>query len=112
MRPRATAFPKLAAPIVIGPLTLPNRVMMGSMHTGLEGHDDESSFDRLGRFYAARARGGVGFIVTGGFSPNRAGRLKDEPATLDSDGQVHLHRRVTQAVHAENGRIILQLLHS
>src|SRR5262245_33920869 len=85
---------------------------MGSMHTGLEGHQTQESFDRLARFYAARARGGVGLIVTGGFAPNEAGRLKDEPATMEATEHVRLHRRITDAVHAEGGLIVLQLLHA
>jgi 2,4-dienoyl-CoA reductase (NADPH2) len=103
-------FAHLAQPIVVGPLSLPNRVIMGSMHTGLEGH--EQGFEQLARFYAERARGGTALIVTGGFSPNRAGRMKDEPSTLESMQQANLHRRITDAVHAEGGRIVLQILHS
>ena len=85
---------------------------MGSMHTGLESRQTERGFDQLARFYAARAKGGAGLIVTGGFSPNYAGRMKDEPSTMERPEHVPLHRRVTAAVHAEGGAIILQLLHS
>jgi 2,4-dienoyl-CoA reductase (NADPH2) len=107
-----THFAHLAQPIRLGATTLRNRTIMGSMHTGLEGHQTEAAFDQLARFYAARARGGIGLIVTGGFAPNEAGRLKDEPATMETDRQVALHRRITQAVHADGGAIVLQVLHA
>ena len=68
-----TSFPLLAQPLTVGAVTLANRMVMGSMHTNLEG--DPGHFDQLGRFYAARAAGGAGLIVTGGFSPNAAGRI-------------------------------------
>ncbi len=109
---QSTAFPHLAAPITLGGVRLRNRIVMGSMHTGLEGHQTENSFDQLARFYAARAKGGAGLIVTGGFSPNHAGRMKDEPSTMERAEHVPLHRRITDAVHAEGGAIVLQLLHS
>ena len=109
---QSTAFPHLAAPITLGGVRLRNRIVMGSMHTGLEGHQTENSFDQLARFYAARAKGGAGLIVTGGFSPNHAGRMKDEPSTMERAEHVPLHRRITDAVHAEDGAIVLQLLHS
>jgi 2,4-dienoyl-CoA reductase (NADPH2) len=107
-----TAYPHLMQPITLGGVRLRNRIVMGSMHTGLEGHQTEDAFDRLARFYAARAKGGAGLIVTGGFSPNHAGRLKDEPATMQTAEHVALHRRITDAVHAEGGAIVLQLLHA
>ena len=100
----------LLRPLKVGPITLPNRVVMGSMHTGLEGHPER--FDRLARFYAERAKGLVGLIVTGGFAPNFAGRMKDEPGTLESEDQVAAHNTVTSAVHAAGGRIVVQLLHA
>lgn len=96
--------------IRVGSTMLPNRVVMGSMHTGLECHPER--FDELGRFYAERAKGGVGLIVTGGFAPTFAGRLKDEPGTFDSPDQVEAHRTITDAVHAAGGRILLQILHA
>jgi 2,4-dienoyl-CoA reductase (NADPH2) len=83
---------------------------MGSMHTGLEGHPDR--FEELGRFYAERARGGAGLIITGGFAPNHAGRMTSEPGTFDRDEQVPAHRKITEAVHAAGGRILLQILHA
>ncbi|MEX2628960.1 MAG: FAD-dependent oxidoreductase [Tistlia sp.] len=100
----------LLQPVQVGSHRLPNRVVMGSMHTGLEG--DLERFDELARFYGERARGGVALIVTGGFSPNRAGRLKEEPSTLDSPGQVPAHRKIAEAVHAHGGRVLLQILHA
>ena len=112
MASSGTHFAHLAQPIRIGATTLRNRTIMGSMHTGLEGHQTEAAFDQLARFYAARARGGIGLIVTGGFAPNEAGRLKDEPATMETARHVALHRRITQAVHADGGAIVLQVLHA
>jgi 2,4-dienoyl-CoA reductase (NADPH2) len=100
----------LAQPLKVGSITLPNRVVMGSMHTGLEAHPER--FDELARFYGDRARGGAGLIITGGFSPNFEGRMKDEPGTFDSEGQVAAHRKIADAVHANGGRIVLQLLHA
>jgi 2,4-dienoyl-CoA reductase (NADPH2) len=97
-------------PIAVGALTLPNRIVMGSMHTGFEAHPER--FDELARFYAERARGGTGLIVTGGFSPNFAGRLKDEPGTFDRRDQIPAHKRITAAVRDSGGRIVLQLLHA
>ncbi len=112
MTSNGAAFPHLAQPIRVGAMTLRNRTVMGSMHTGLEGHQTEAAFDQLARFYAERARGGVGLIVTGGFAPNEAGRLKDEPATMETAAHVELHRRIADAVHAEGGAIVLQVLHA
>ena len=112
MTSHGAEFAHLAQPIRLGAVTLRNRIVMGSMHTGLEGHQTEASFAQLARFYAERARGGVGLIVTGGFSPNEAGRLKDEPATMQTAEHVRLHRRITDAVHADGGLIVLQVLHA
>jgi 2,4-dienoyl-CoA reductase (NADPH2) len=106
----STDYSALLQPIRVGRVTLPNRIVMGSMHTGLECHPER--FDELGRFYAARAKGGAGLIVTGGFSPCHAGRMKDEPGTFERPDQVDAHRRITEAVHAGGGRIILQILHA
>jgi 2,4-dienoyl-CoA reductase (NADPH2) len=88
---------------------LPNRVLMGSMHLGLE--EVDGGFEKMAAFYAERARGGAGLIVTGGVSPNQAGRPFDVGATMDSAEDVEQHRLVTRAVHDEGGRIALQLLH-
>ena len=100
----------LLRPIAVGKVTLANRVVMGSMHTGLESHPER--FDELGRFYAERAKGGVGLVVTGGFSPTFAGRMKDEPGTFERPDQVDAHRKIVAPVHAAGGRIILQILHA
>ena len=104
-----TAFPRLFEPLTVGSLTLPNRVLMGSMHLGLE--EVDGGFEKMAAFYAERARGGVGLIVTGGISPNQAGRPFDVGATMDSAEDVEQHRVVTRAVHDEGGRIAMQILH-
>jgi 2,4-dienoyl-CoA reductase (NADPH2) len=104
-----TAFPHLFEPLTAGSLTLPNRIVMGSMHLGLE--EADGGFEKMAAFYAERARGGVGLIVTGGFSPNHAGRPFDVGATMASSDDVEKHRLVTRAVHDEGGRIALQILH-
>lgn len=105
-----TSFPLLAQPLTVGAVTLANRMVMGSMHTNLEGNPGH--FDQLGRFYAARAAGGAGLIVTGGFSPNAAGRLKDHPCVMASAADAAHHRRITGPVRAAGGRILLQILHA
>ena len=104
------AFPHLLAPLDLGFTTLKNRVIMGSMHTGLE--DRFYNYGKLAAFYRERARGGVGLIVTGGISPNRQGWLLPFGGTLNSLFDVPNHRRVTRAVHAEGGKILLQILHA
>lgn len=103
-------YPHLFAPLDLGFCTLPNRVLMGSMHTGLE--DRVRDFGKLAEYFAARARGGVGLMVTGGFSPNVAGWLKPLSSRLSSRWQAAKHRRITEAVHAAGGRICLQILHA
>lgn len=106
------AFPHLFSPLRLGSLTLKNRVLMGSMHTGLE--DLPGGFERLAAFYAARARGGVSLIVTGGFGINaQALGLAEQAAhsTLCSEAQALQHKVLTQAVHQEGGHIALQMLH-
>jgi 2,4-dienoyl-CoA reductase (NADPH2) len=108
--PDHAPFPHLFAPLDLGFCTLPNRVLMGSMHTGLEDHARD--FGKLAEYFAARARGGVGLMVTGGFSPNIAGWLKPFSSRLSSRWQVAPHRRITEAVHAAGGRICLQILHA
>ncbi len=105
-----TATSPSLEPIRVGNQTLPNRYVMGSMHTGYEGH--EGGFEALGRFYAERARGGCALIVTGGFSPNVAGRIKDTHCTIDDAADIDGHRRITAPVHEAGGRILLQLLHA
>jgi 2,4-dienoyl-CoA reductase (NADPH2) len=103
-------YPNLLAPLDLGFTTLPNRVLMGSMHTGLEEAPD--GYARLAAFYAERARGGVGLIVTGGIAPNFSGRLEPRAAQLSFPWQVPKHRQITLAVHAAGGRIALQILHA
>ena len=104
------AFPNLLAPLDLGFTTLRNRVLMGSMHTGLEELAD--GFERMAAFYAERARGGVGLIVTGGISPNEEGSVYAGAARLTSTEQVQQHRIVTDAVHEAGGRICMQILHA
>ncbi|MEP7181954.1 MAG: NADPH-dependent 2,4-dienoyl-CoA reductase [Betaproteobacteria bacterium] len=105
-----TPYPNLLAPLFLGHTTLANRVLMGSMHTGLE--EAPHGFERLAEFYAARARGGVGLIVTGGIAPNFTGRLEPKASQLSFPWQVRKHRIITDAVHANGGRIALQILHA
>jgi 2,4-dienoyl-CoA reductase (NADPH2) len=100
----------LLNPIRVGSVQLSSRIVMGSMHTGLECHPDR--FDELGRFYAERAKGGAGLIVTGGFAPNFAGRMKNEPGTFERPDQVVDHRKISGPVRAAGGRILLQILHA
>ncbi|MER5841741.1 NADPH-dependent 2,4-dienoyl-CoA reductase [Streptomyces prasinus] len=102
-------YPHLLTPLDLGFTTLPNRVLMGSMHVGLE--EAENGFERLAEFYAARTRGGVGLIVTGGIAPNDEGRTFEGGAKLTTDEEAERHRVVTEAVHREGGRIALQILH-
>lgn len=103
-------YPHLLAPLSIGAITLKNRVLMGSMHVGLE--EEGGSYPKLSAYFAARARGGVGLIVTGGVSPNRTGQLKPFASTLNSRWEAARHKNITEAVHAEGGRICLQILHA
>ncbi|MGY3957882.1 oxidoreductase [Aeromonas popoffii] len=103
-------YPTLLTPLDLGFTQLRNRVLMGSMHTGLE--EEKGGFDKLAAFYAERARGGVGLIVTGGIAPNLRGRLVPHGSQLSFPWQVAKHKRVTQAVHQEGGKIALQILHA
>ena len=103
------SYPRLLAPLDLGWCTLKNRVLMGSMHTGLEESPD--GFARMAAFYAERAKGGVALIVTGGIAPNRAGRAFPGAASLEDEAQAARHRVITEAVHAAGGRIALQILH-
>ena len=105
-----TAYPHLFAPLALGHVTLPNRVLMGSMHTGLE--EERRGFERLARFYAERARHGVALIVTGGIAPNLSGRLAPNASQLSFPWQVARHRTITAAVHEAGGRIAMQVLHA
>ncbi len=103
-------YPHLLAPLDLGFTTLRNRVIMGSMHTGLE--DRARDIDRLAAYFAERARGGVGLVITGGYAPNRTGWLLPFAAQMVSSAEARRHRRVTSAVHAEGGKILLQVLHA
>lgn len=103
-------FPHLLAPLDLGFTTLRNRVVMGSMHTGLE--DRAKNTARLAEFYAERARGGVGLIVTGGYAPNRTGWLLPFGAKLTNRFESRRHRTITRAVHDAGGKIALQILHA
>ncbi|WP_330284627.1 NADPH-dependent 2,4-dienoyl-CoA reductase [Streptomyces sp. NBC_00588] len=102
-------YPHLLNPLDLGFTTLPNRVLMGSMHVGLE--EAEGGFERMAEFYAARARGGVGLIVSGGIAPNEEGRPYEGGAKLTTEAEAEQHRLVTDAVHREGGRIAMQILH-
>ncbi len=102
-------YPHLFRPLELGGVTLPNRVLMGSMHTGFEARN---AVDELAAFYAERARGGAALIVTGGYSPNDAGNLGPHRAQFSSPEDRDRHRVIPQAVHAAGGRIVLQLLHA
>ncbi|MCI5085856.1 MAG: NADPH-dependent 2,4-dienoyl-CoA reductase [Rhodovulum sp.] len=104
-----TQYPHLMAPLDLGFTTLKNRILMGSMHTGLEERGD---WDRVAEFYGTRARGGVGLIVTGGMAPNAEGGVFPGAAGLFTDQDIANHRRVTDRVHAEGGKIAMQILHA
>jgi 2,4-dienoyl-CoA reductase (NADPH2) len=103
-------YPNLLSPLDLGFTTLRNRVIMGSMHTGLE--DRAGDIDRLAAYFAERARGGVGLIITGGYAPNRTGWLLPFAAQMVASSEARRHRRITSAVHDEDGKILLQVLHA
>ncbi|MGI9264529.1 MAG: FAD-dependent oxidoreductase, partial [Gammaproteobacteria bacterium] len=103
-------YPNLLAPLDLGFTTIANRVLMGSMHTGLE--DRARDYPRLAAYFAERARGGAGLIVTGGIAPNRAGWTAPFAGKLSSRWEVGRHRLITDAVHAENGKVCMQILHA
>lgn len=105
-----TRYPNLLSPLDLGFTTLRNRVVMGSMHTGLE--DRARDTERLAAYFAERARGGVGLIITGGYAPNRTGWLLPFAAEMLSSSDARRHRRITAAVHDEGGKILLQILHA
>lgn len=104
-----TNYPNLLSPLDLGFVTLPNRVLMGSMHTGLE---ETGDWNRVATFYGERARGGVGLIVTGGVAPNVEGAVLPGAASMITQLDVDNHRIVTERVHAEGGRIAMQILHA
>jgi 2,4-dienoyl-CoA reductase (NADPH2) len=102
-------YPHLFRPLELGFVTLPNRIMMGSMHTGFEARN---AMAELAAFYAERARGGAALIVTGGYSPNDAGNLAAHRAQFSTQADAENHRAIPRAVHEAGGRIVLQLLHA
>lgn len=103
-------YPNLLTPLDLGFTTLKNRVLMGSMHTGLE--EQPNGFEKMGAFFAERARGGVGLIVTGGIGPSHHASVFPHAALMANAEDVSNHRRVTDAVHAEGGKICMQILHT
>ncbi|WP_406271583.1 NADPH-dependent 2,4-dienoyl-CoA reductase [Nocardia sp. NBC_00881] len=105
-----SSFPHLFEPLDLGFITLPNRVVMGSMHTGLE--DRAWDTNKLAAYFAERARGGVGLIITGGYAPNRTGWLLPFGAKLTNKAEAYRHRAITKAVHTEGGKIAIQILHA
>lgn len=105
-----SAYPHLLKPLDLGFTTLKNRVLMGSMHTGLE--EQKNGFERLAAFYAERARGGVGLIVTGGISPDYFGTVMPKAARMTNSSHVKKHKIITEAVHTEGGKICMQILHA
>src|SRR3954454_19397696 len=100
-------YPRLFEPLELGGgITLPNRILMGSMHTGFEARN---AFKELAAFYAERARGGAALLVTGGYSPNHAGTLPGHRAQFSTPRDAELHRAIPRAVQAAGSRIVLQL---
>ena len=105
-----STYPELFKPLKIHQHVLPNRAIMGSMHTGLE--EKRGGFDRLAQYYKERAEGGIGLIVTGGIAPNLAGRVSPFGSQLSFPWQVKKHKKVTSAVHSVGGKIVMQILHT
>ena len=104
-----TDYPMLFSPLNVGSVRLKNRVVMGSMHTGLEHHPN--SAERLAAFYAERAAGGVALIVTGGIAPNRQASSKLDSVLFTTDSDIENHSKITAAVHEAGGKICMQILH-
>ncbi len=104
------SYPHLLQPLDLGFTTLKNRVLMGSMHTGLE--ESENGFEKLAAFYAERAKGGVGLIVTGGIAPDLFGTVMPKAARMTNSRHVKSHLKITKAVHDEGGKICMQILHA
>lgn len=105
-----TAYPHMLEPLDLGFTTLRNRVLMGSMHTGLE--EAPNGHERMAAFFAERARGGVGLIVTGGFGPNKRAATHEHTRMLWSEEDCPDHKTITDAVHKEGGKICMQILHT
>lgn len=106
----SSPYSNMLSPLDLGFTTLKNRVLMGSMHTGLE--EEKGGFQKLAAFYAERARGGVALIVTGGIAPNFRGRISPHGSQLSFSWQTSKHKLVTDAVHDADGKICLQILHT
>ena len=104
------AYPHVFRPLDLGFMMLPNRILMGSMHTGLE--EEKGGMDKLARFYAQRAAGEAGLMVTGGIAPNRAGVVAWGGSRMSSSRHAAHHRVIPESVHAEGGRIVMQILHA
>ncbi|TDL99142.1 MAG: NADPH-dependent 2,4-dienoyl-CoA reductase [Flavobacteriaceae bacterium] len=105
-----SAYPLLLSPLDLGFTTIRNRTLMGSMHTGLE--EEKDGYNKMAAFYAERAKGGVGIIVTGGISPNISGWVSPFASQMSSKRTAKKHRVITEAVHKEGGKICMQILHS
>ena len=103
-------YPHIFEPLDLGFTTIKNRILMGSMHTGLE--ESKNGFEKQAAYFAERAKGGVGLIVTGGIAPNRAGWVGPFGAKLSNKSEAKEHKKITEAVHAEGGKICMQILHT
>ncbi|WP_346426826.1 NADPH-dependent 2,4-dienoyl-CoA reductase [Wenzhouxiangella sp. XN201] len=110
MTEASTAYPNIFRPLDLGHVTLPNRILMGSMHTGLE--DRVWNWPKLTAYFVERAKGGAGLMVTGGIAPNRRGSLAPLASKLTNRLEARRHRRMTDAVHEADGRICMQILHA
>jgi 2,4-dienoyl-CoA reductase (NADPH2) len=105
----SSKYSKLLSPLDLGPFSIKNRVIMGSMHTGLE--EESGGMERMASYFGDRAKGGVGLIVTGGIAPSRQGWLSPFGAKMSTKKESRHHRIITEAVHAENSKIVMQILH-
>ncbi|MFT6733826.1 MAG: 2,4-dienoyl-CoA reductase (NADPH2) [Polaribacter sp.] len=103
-------YPKLLEPLDLGFTTLKNRVLMGSMHTGLEEHPDGTA--RMAAYFGERARGGCGLIVTGGFGPSKRGATHEKTKLIETDEDIANHRKITDEVHKYDSKICMQILHT
>lgn len=110
MSPSTIHYPKLFTPLSLGFTQLKNRIIMGSMHTGLE--EQENGIERMATFFSERAKGGVALIVTGGFGPNQEGATHPHTNLIESDAQALKHKTITDAVHKEDAKICMQILHT
>jgi 2,4-dienoyl-CoA reductase (NADPH2) len=106
----SSKYPHLLQPLNLGFTTLKNRVIMGSMHTGLE--EEKNGYDRMAAYFAERAKGQVGLIVTGGIAPNRQGWTAPFTSKITNKREANRHKKITKAVHENDGKICMQILHS